>query len=259
MNTGTLVIVATPIGNMQDMSLHAIKSLLTADVIACEDTRRAGLLLQKVREDFVIPSVIEESSSTSSNETDPSTSLRMTKKPRLISYYDQVEKQKTPEIINFLLQGLTVTLISDAGTPLVSDPGYRIVKEVIAAGLPIESVPGPSAVITALTVSGLPSDKFFFIGYLPKKEGHRKELLHSLKNLTGQLKTTIIFFEAPHRIVGTLEELQEVLGAEKHIVIARELTKTYEEVLRGSVTDHIAHFKKTTPKGEFVLLFNTED
>lgn len=235
---GTLSIVATPIGNMQDISLRAVQTLLTADIVACEDTRRAGLLLQKVRE--MIPGFPED------------------KHPKLISYYDQVEQQKTPEILNLLISGLNVALVSDAGTPLVSDPGYRVVKEAIAADIPVVSVPGPSAVITALTLSGLPSDKFFFIGYLPKKEGHRKELLESVQSLHGQLKTTIIFFEAPHRIKGTLRELADVLGVEKHIVVARELTKVYEEVQRGSIADIITHFNKIEPKGEFVILFHTE-
>ena len=237
-NTGTLYIVAIPIGQAQDISLRAAKTLLQADIIACEDTRRAGLLLQNLRE--LTPEFQTE------------------KRPRLISYYDQVEQQKTPEILHSLIQGLTVALVSDAGTPLVSDPGFRVVREVIAAGLRVESIPGPSAVITALTVSGLPTDKFFFLGYLPKKTGHRKELLESLKSLVGQLKTTIIFFEAPHRIKGTLAELMEVYGEEKYVVVARELTKTYEEVQRGKIIDIAAHFKKHEPKGEFVLLFHTD-
>lgn len=237
--TGTLFIVATPIGNMQDISLRAVKTLLTADVIACEDTRRAGLFLQKVKE--FVPEFPED------------------KKPRLISYYDQVEIQKTPEIINLLLQGLTIALISDAGTPLVSDPGYRVVKEAISAGIQVTSIPGPSAVITALTLSGLPSDKFFFLGYLPKKEGHRKDLLASVKGLQNELRTTIIFFEAPHRLLGTLDELQEIFGAEKPIVVARELTKTYEEIKRGPISKLTDHFQKNQPKGEFVILFHTEN
>lgn len=239
MSTGTLFIVATPIGNMQDISLRGANTLLSADIIACEDTRRAGLLLQKVREMV--------------------SNGQPMKQPRLVSYYDQVEKQKTPEIINMLLQGLHVALISDAGTPLISDPGYRVVKEAITAGIRVESIPGPSAAIAALTVSGLPTDKFFFLGYLPKKSGHRKALLESLKNLTGQLKTTIIFFEAPHRIMGMLGELGEVLGEEKYIVVARELTKTYEEIKRGPIQEVTEHFLKKEPKGEFVVLFTTED
>lgn len=239
MNTGTLSIVATPIGNMQDISLRAVKTILKTDIIACEDTRKAGLLLKHLEE--LVPSSYV-----------PQT------KPRLISYYDQVEQQKTPEIINLLLQGMNVTLISDAGTPLISDPGYRVVKEAIDSEIPVVSIPGPSAVITALTLSGLPTDKFFFIGYLPKKPGHRKELLHSLQQMTGQLKTTIIFFEAPHRLLGTLDELTEIFGEEKHIVVARELTKVYEEVQRGSLRNIQQHFEKKQPKGEFVLLFTTD-
>lgn len=235
---GTLYIVATPIGNMSDISLRAVKTLLSSQVIACEDTRRAGLLLQKVRE--LVPGFPET-------------------KQRLISYYDQVEQQKTPEILLLLAQGIDVALISDAGTPLVSDPGFRVVREAVLNGFKVESLPGPSAVITALTVSGLPTDKFFFIGYLPKKEGHRKELLESLKNLIGQLKTTIIFFEAPHRIKGTLDELADAYGKDKHIVVARELTKIYEDVQRGSIEEISHHFRKAEPKGEFVLLFTTED
>lgn len=223
---------------MSDISLRAVKTLLSSQVIACEDTRRAGLLLQKVRE--LVPGFPET-------------------KQRLISYYDQVEQQKTPEILLLLAQGIDVALISDAGTPLVSDPGFRVVREAVLNGFKVESLPGPSAVITALTVSGLPTDKFFFIGYLPKKEGHRKELLESLKNLIGQLKTTIIFFEAPHRIKGTLDELADAYGKDKHIVVARELTKIYEDVQRGSIEEISHHFRKAEPKGEFVLLFTTED
>ena len=237
--SGTLTIVATPIGNMQDISLRAIKMLLTADIIACEDTRRAGLLLQQVRQ--MLPEFPKD------------------KKPRLLSYYDQVEQQKTPEIINLLIQGMSVALISDAGTPLVSDPGYRVVKAAIDAGITVQTIPGPSSVITALTVSGLPTDKFFFIGYLPKKTGHRKDLLESLESLTGPLKTTIILFESPHRIVETLDEMAASLGIHKHIVICRELTKTYEEVRRETIGESLEHFKKTPPKGEFVILFTSED
>lgn len=236
--SGTLFIVATPIGNMQDISLRAVKTLLSVDVVACEDTRRAGLLLQKVRE--LVPGFPE-------------------KKQRLISYYDQVEQQKTPEILQLLAQGIDVALISDAGTPLVSDPGFRVVREAVAQGFQVTSLPGASAVMTALTVSGLPTDKFFFIGYLPKKTGHRAELLESLKNLTGQLKTTIIFFEAPHRINGTLEELAHMYGEDKHLVVARELTKVYEDVQRGTIREIAQYFAKKEPKGEFVVLFNTED
>lgn len=237
--SGTLRIVATPIGNMQDISLRAIKTLLTADVIACEDTRRAGLLLQKIRE--MVPGFPED------------------KKPRLISFYDQVEVDKIPEIVALLQQGLHVSLISDAGTPAVSDPGFKLIRECIREGLKIESIPGASAAIVALTVSGLPTDKFFFVGYPPKKEGHRKDFYESLKTLTGPLKTTVIMYEAPHRIKGTLDEFESIFGKAMHVVIARELTKTYEEVCRDTVENLQKHFTQHDPKGEFVILFQTEN
>ena len=235
---GTLSIVATPIGNMQDISLRAIKTLLTSDVIACEDTRRAGLLLQKIRE--MVPGFEE------------------VKKPQLVSYYDQNELHRIPEVIAALKDGLNIALISDAGTPMVNDPGFKLIRECIKEGLQIESIPGPSAAIVALTVSGLPTDKFFFVGYPPKKEGHRVEFYENLKNLKGPLKTTVIMYEAPHRIKGTLDEFTEVFGKDMQIVIARELTKIYEEVLRDTVENLQKHFAKTTPKGEFVLLFQSE-
>jgi len=236
--SGTLHIVATPIGNMQDISLRGVKTLLTSDVIACEDTRRAGLLLQKIRE--MVPGFPEE------------------KKPRLISFYDQVEVEKIPEIISLLKQGLQVSLVSDAGTPLVSDPGFKLIRECVKENLSVVSIPGPSAAIVALTLSGLPTDKFFFAGYPPKKEGHRKEFYESLKKLSGSLKSTIILYEAPHRIFGTLKELEEIFGKEKEFVVARELTKIYEEILRDTAENLQRHFIKKEPKGEFVLLFQSE-
>ena len=235
---GTLSIVATPIGNMQDISLRAIETLLTADVIACEDTRRAGLLLQKMRE--MVPNFTED------------------KKPQLISFYDQVELEKTPEIITLLKKGINVSLISDAGTPTVSDPGFKLIRECIKERIQVTSIPGPSAAIVALTVSGLPTDKFFFVGYPPKKEGHRKELYESLKSLKGSLKTTVIMYEAPHRIQGTLKEFAEIFGESMEVVVARELTKIYEEVLHDSVANLQKHFAKKEPKGEFVLLFQSD-
>ncbi len=244
--TGTLSIVATPIGNMQDISVRAVKTLISVDVIACEDTRRAGLLLQKIKEFTVIPSEIAGSQ------------LRTTHKQRLISFYDQVEVQKTPEIIQLLMLGMDVALISDAGTPTVSDPGFKLIRECVKENIPIESIPGACAGVVALTLSGLPTDKFFFVGYPPRKNGHRMEFYQSLKVLTGYLKTTIIMYEAPHRIQATLQELADTFGNTMYIVLARELTKIHEEVLRGSVENLQVHFAKNTPKGEFVVLFQTE-
>ncbi len=233
---GTLLIVATPIGNLQDISLRAARTLLTAKIIACEDTRRTGILLKEISKLF--------------------SGYQEEIKPRLLSFYDQVEMQKIPEIIEILKTGTDVVLVSDAGTPGISDPGFKLIRACIAAGIRVESLPGPSSVITALVVSGLPTDKFFFVGYPPKKEGHRKEFWKSLKNV--DMKTTVILFEAPHRILGTIEEMTEVFGEEKEVVFARELTKIYEEVLHLTLDKAKQHFTKTPPKGEFVILFHTD-
>lgn len=233
---GTLLIVATPIGNLQDISLRAARTLLTARIIACEDTRRTGILLQEITKLF--------------------SGYQEIVKPRLISFYDEVEQQKTPEIIEILKTGTDVVLVSDAGTPGISDPGFKLIRECISEGIRVESVPGPSSVITALVVSGLPTDKFFFVGYPPKKEGHRNEFWQKLKDMAQNFKTTIILFEAPHRILGTIEEMTEKFGGEKEVVFARELTKVYEEVLRVTLDEAKAHFTKRSPKGEFVILFH---
>ncbi len=234
---GTLLIVATPIGNLQDISLRAARTLLTAQVIACEDTRRTGILLKEIAKLF--------------------SGYQEAIKPRLLSYYDQVETQKTPEIIEILKTGTDVVLVSDAGTPGISDPGFKLVRECIAQGIKVESFPGPSSVITALVVSGLPTDKFFFLGYPPKKEGHRQAFWKSLVQIGETVKTTLIFFEAPHRIVGTIDEMTEVFGKEKEVVFARELTKVYEEVLHTTLEKAKDHFTKHSPKGEFVVLLQT--
>jgi len=227
---GKLYIVATPIGNLQDISLRATKVLQAVEAIACEDTRKTGLLLSQI-----LP-------------TDAN-------KPRLVSYYEQNELQRIPEIINALKNGLNIALVSDAGTPTVSDPGFKLVRECIREEIRVESIPGPSSVITALTVSGLPTDKFLFMGYPPRKPGHRKSLFENVKSTMGFVKSTIIFFEAPHRIVKTLEELRETFG-DIDIVIARELTKVYEEVRREKISQSIAHFEKVVPKGEFAILMH---
>lgn len=227
---GTLFIVATPIGNLQDITLRAIKVLQTVDVIACEDTRKTGILLSQI-----LPVGVN--------------------KPRLVSYYEQNELQRIPEVISALKDNLKIALVSDAGTPLISDPGFKLVRECIKEGVRVESIPGPSSVITALAVSGLPTDKFLFLGYPPRKPGHRKSLFENVKSAESLIKSTVIFFEAPHKIIRTLEELKEVFG-DIDIVLCRELTKTYEEIRREKISISIEHFTKTTPKGEFVLLFN---
>jgi 16S rRNA (cytidine1402-2'-O)-methyltransferase len=225
---GILYIVPTPIGNLQDITLRAIKVLQVVDVIACEDTRKTGILISKI-----LP--VE------------------TKKPRLVSYYEQNELQRIPEVIAAIRDGLNIALVSDAGTPTVSDPGFKLVRECIKEGIRVESLPGPSSVITALTASGLPTDKFLFVGYPPKKPGHRKDFFVNLSKLS--IKTTIIFFEGPHHLIRTLEGIKEIFG-DIDIVICREMTKIYEEIRREKISKALDHFTKTDPKGEFVIMLH---
>ena len=237
---GILYIVATPIGNLQDISVRAIKTLTQVDAIACEDTRRTGILLQQIM---------------ALNTTNTTNTTNNPIKPRLVSYYEQNEMQRIPEIINALKDNLNIALVSDAGTPMISDPGFKLVRECIKEGIKVESIPGPSSVITSLTLSGLPTDKFLFLGYPPRKPGHRRTLFENVKSMTNLIRSTIIFFEAPHKLLRTLEELKEVFG-DIDIVLCRELTKVYEEIRREKISQSIQHFNKTIPKGEFVVLFN---
>ena len=250
---GTLFIIATSIGNLKDITLRAIEVLQSANYIACEDTRRTGNLLNVIQNTFDKLSV-----NSAKNLGDPSQAQDGKKeKPQFLSYYEQNELQRIPEIISLLNNNNDVALVSDAGTPTISDPGFKLVRECIAQGIKVESIPGPSSVLTALTVSGLPTDKFLFLGYPPRKEGHRKKLFADITSMIHIIKVTIIVFEAPHRLVKTLGELQESLG-DIDIVICRELTKIHEEVRREKISYSLAHFKKVNPKGEFVILFHLD-
>lgn len=231
---GILYIVATPIGNIQDIGLRAARTLLTADIIACEDTRKTGILLSAIAKLF--------------------SGYQERTKPRLISYYDQKELQKMPEILEILQAGKDVVLVSDAGTPTISDPGFKLVRECVQQGVIVQTIPGPSAVTASLSISGLPTDRFLFVGYPPKKEGNRKKFWEEIKHAKESLQTTIILYEAPHRILQTIGEMIEVFGNTQYVVVARELTKMYEEVQRGDLQEMKKHFTTTLPKGEFVVL-----
>jgi 16S rRNA (cytidine1402-2'-O)-methyltransferase len=233
---GTLYLVPTPIGNLADITLRSLRTLFNVDIIACEDTRRTGLLLEKLLTEF------------SPNPEDK-------RKPQLLSYYDQTELQRIPQIITLLKSGKNIALVSDAGTPAVSDPGFKLIRECIKEGLKVESLPGASSVLTALTVSGLPTDKFLFVGYPPHKPGHRAYFFQDIQSSLESIKSTIIFFEAPHKIKTTLNDVKRVFG-DIDIVLCRELTKMYEEIRREKISVSLAHFKKTPPKGEFVILFH---
>lgn len=236
---GTLYIVSTPIGNLQDISLRALKILFEVDVIACEDTRRTGILLETMNMPY----------RNLRNGNAPA------HRPQLLSYYEQNELRRIPEILSLLQQGQKVALTTDAGTPAISDPGFKLIRECIHMGIKIEAIPGPSAVITALTLSGLPTDKFLFLGYPPHKSGHRLKFFENIKKSQEFIKATVILFVAPHKLATTLEELNTTLG-DITIVLARELTKIHEEIRREKISAAINHFQKTAPKGEFVLLFN---
>lgn len=228
---GTLYIVATPIGNLEDITIRAIKILFSVDYIACEDTRKTGQLLTLLEKKYTF---IHQSIGV--------------KEPKLISFYDEVEEQKIPEILTVLESGKSVALVSDAGTPLISDPGYKLVRACIKAGVPVTSIPGPSAVLTAATLSGFPINTFTFLGYLSEKSKKRRDLFISLQNT----HTTFVAFETPHRIAETLGDMMEIFG-DIDIVITRELTKMHEEIVRGKISFLLSQVRKL--RGELVLLF----
>lgn len=220
-NKGTLYIVATPIGNLEDMTHRAVRVLKEADVIACEDTRHTARLLRHYG--------IERPT---------------------ISYHEHNEAARAEELVARLEQGLNVAQVSDAGMPGISDPGYRVIRLAIERGVPVVPVPGPSALIAALAGSGLPTDSFQFLGFLPAKSGQRRTLLESL----GAAQSTIVVYEAPHRIVETMQDIVEMLGAERPVVLARELTKVHEEFVRGTAAEVLARVRERELKGEITLL-----
>lgn len=217
---GTLYLVATPIGNLEDITLRALRVLRQCDVVAAEDTRHSGQLLKH----FGIS------------------------KP-LLSYFQFNEAKRSEEIIERLLRGEKIALVTDAGSPGISDPGERVVRAATAAGLRVEPVPGACALIAALTASGLPTDEFHFAGFLPHKSGQRKNKLESLKTIPGVL----IFYESPFRIDRLLRELDEVFSG-REVVLARELTKKFEEFLRGEPASLRQVAAKRRLKGEFVVM-----
>ena len=216
---GTLFLVATPIGNLEDISFRAVRILREVSLIAAEDTRRTGKLLSHYD--------IEG---------------------KLISYYEHNKLDRLNEILSALSEG-DVALVSDAGTPLINDPGYELVLAVLEAGYEVSPIPGPSAPIAALIASGLPSDAFLYLGYLPRKEMKRREMLREITNLPY----TLIFLETPQRLLNSLNDLVSILGDRK-VAVARELTKLYEEVFRGNLNQALEYFNSHSPRGEFTLV-----
>jgi 16S rRNA (cytidine1402-2'-O)-methyltransferase len=216
---GILYVVGTPIGNLEDISLRALRILGEVDLIAAEDTRKTRKLLTH----FQI-------------ETP------------LTSYHEHNKLTRLDELLS-TLQHKDVALVSEAGMPGLSDPGYELINAAIARGIPVVPVPGPSALITALVISGLPTDSFLYLGFLPRRQKERRQLLASV---VGE-RRTLVAFEAPHRLLATLTDLKEMLG-DRRIALARELTKLHEEVWRGNVSRALAHFEENPPRGEFTLV-----
>ncbi len=221
---GRLFVVGTPIGNLEDITFRAVKVLREVHVVACEDTRRARILFQHYGIDTPT-----------------------------ISYNEHNEHRRIPELIERLRNGEDIALLSDAGMPTISDPGYRLVHAVREAGMEVVSVPGPSAVTAALSVSGLPTDRFIFEGFLPRKKGKREKKLLEIRDEVR----TVVIFESVHRIERTLQEMLEVLGPDRKIAVCRELTKMFEEVLYGRIEDVLRDFR--VKKGEFVVVIGGKD
>ena len=222
--TGTLYIVATPIGNLEDITQRALRVLGEVDVVACEDTRRTRVLLNH----FGI-------------------------KTKTISYHEHNERERAEQICKLLLSGKSVALVSDAGTPLINDPGFRLTNVAIELNLPVVPIPGPTAFVSALVASGLPPEQFFFAGFLPARANARRAKLEELIAIPA----TLVFYEAPHRIAATLEDALEVLG-NRPAAVARELTKIHEEIARGSLRELIQRFStgSLAARGEIVLVIS---
>ena len=219
--TGKLYIVSTPIGNLDDITFRAVEVLKSVDLIACEDTRRTLILLEK---------------------------FNLAKK--LVSYYNYNERQRAEELISHLKSGKNIALVSDSGTPGISDPGYILIKRAIEEDIQVIPIPGPTAFVSALVVSGLPMDEFVFVGFLPHKKG-RKTKLQRL----AQEERTIILYESPHRLLKTLNEILEIFG-DREIAVAKELTKVHEEVFRGKVSEVLNKLTPDKIKGEFVIVIS---
>ena len=219
---GTLYVVATPIGNLADITHRALQVLTNVNLIACEDTRHTRKLLQHYGIDT-----------------------------KTVSYHEHNEKQRSEELLQLLQQGSDVAIVSDAGTPAISDPGFRIVRAAIENGITVVSVPGPSALITALVASGLPTDEFFFAGFLPARGVARQTRLRELTSIP----VTLIFYEAPHRLAATLKDAYQILG-EREAVVARELTKLHEEIRRGKLSVLAEHYSQAEVRGEIVLIID---
>ena len=222
---GTLYIVPTPIGNLKDITLRALETLKSVDIVLAEDTRTSGKLLRH----YGIETPVR-------------------------SYHMHNEHRIAPGLASRMADGDAMALISDAGTPGISDPGFLLVRECIRSGIKVECLPGPTALIPALVNSGFPSDRFVFEGFLPPKKGRQKRL----QGLREEGRT-LVFYESPHKLIRTLEQFVEVFGPERSISVSRELTKVFEETIRGSLDEVLSHFRENPPKGELVIVVSGSD
>ena len=222
-STGRVVLVGAPLGNLGDASTRLREVLASADVVAAEDTRRLARLARE---------------------------LGITVTGRVVSYFEGNEERRTPELVEALAGGAVVAVVTDGGMPSVSDPGFRLVRAALEAGFPVTAAPGPSAVTTALALSGLPSDRFVFEGFLPRTAANRRSRLREL----AAEPRTLVLFEAPHRVAGALADLAATFGADRPAAVCRELTKTYEEVRRGTLEELAAGAATDAPRGEITLV-----
>ncbi len=220
-----MYVIATPIGNLEDITLRAIRVLGEVDFILAEDTRKTGVLLS-----------------------------RLNIKKKLVSFFEHNEEKKIPQVIEQLSRGKNIALVSSAGTPTISDPGYKLIREARKQGFNITSIPGPSSILNALAVTSIAHDKFFFLGYMPKKKSARKKMFEQAK----QSKATFIFLESPFRIQSTLQDLKNVFGNSR-VALAREMTKKFEEVLEANVDEALEKLKERKPRGEYTVIVDNKD
>lgn len=218
---GTLYLVATPIGNLEDMTFRAIRTLKEVSMIAAEDTRQTRKLLTH----FEVAT-------------------------RLVSYHEHNKQASGPELVRLLLEGQSIALVSDAGLPAISDPGYDLVRMAVDEGVPVVPIPGANAALSALIASGLPTERFAFVGFLPREKKDQTKLLEGLQHV----QDTLLFYESPHRVEKTLLRMAEVWGAERRVCLARELTKRYEEFVRGTIAECLTHLEQYPPQGEYCVI-----
>lgn len=225
-----LYLVATPIGNLEDITQRALNTLFSMEIILAEDTRKTlNLLLHYQKPGQTIP--------------------------KLISYFEENELKRIPEVISLLEKGTDIALVTNSGTPTISDPGFKIVRECWNEGIKIISIPGPSSPIVALACSGLPTDRFLFLGFTPSKQSQRIKLFNVVKEANQILPSTVIFFESPYRLTKSLADLQKTFG-DINIVVCRELTKIHEEIIKDKISVFLEKYFQTPPKGEIIVLFS---